>query len=295
MSANRQYKDSVFSFLFSDPDALRELYGAIEGVGLPPDLPLTINTLEGVLYRTFLNDVSFVVDNKLVVLVEHQSSINPNMAIRLLMYIARLYEKLSAGKNIYGNKKLFIPRPEFIVLYNGAAPYPDKAVLKLSGAFEDAGSLGILKDPVFALELTVEVYNINQGHNESIIRRCEKLNGYSAFIAKLREFAAKITEGRPSPLLSEDEREIAMKQAIHWCIAGNILKPFFESHGSEVVNMLMTEWKLEDALIVEREEGREEGREERDIEIAKNALAEGASWEFIQKITGLDLETIKSI
>jgi hypothetical protein len=63
---------------------------------------------------------------------------------------------------------------------------------------------------------------------------------------------------------------------------------FFELHGSEVVNMLMTEWKLEDALVVERDEGREEGREE----TARNALREGASVEFVQKITGFDVDTI---
>jgi predicted transposase YdaD len=51
--------------------------------------------------------------------------------------------------------------------------------------------------------------------------------------------------------------------------------------------MLFGEWKLEDALVVEREEGREE--------IARNALREGASVEFIQKITGLSTETIQSL
>jgi hypothetical protein len=51
MGTNTRYKDSVFSFLFSDPDTLRELYGAIAGVKLPPATPVTINTLEGVLYR----------------------------------------------------------------------------------------------------------------------------------------------------------------------------------------------------------------------------------------------------
>jgi predicted transposase YdaD len=55
--------------------------------------------------------------------------------------------------------------------------------------------------------------------------------------------------------------------------------------------MLMTEWKLEDALVVEREEGREEGREE----IARNALTAGLPMETIQKITGLGIETIKSL
>jgi hypothetical protein len=290
MASNRQYKDSVFSFLFNDPDALRELYGAIEGIELPPDLPITINTLEGVLYKTLLNDISFEIDKKLVILIEHQSTVNPNMAIRLLMYIARVYEKLSAGRNLYGRKKLFIPRPEFIVLFNGTEPYPDEATLKLSDAFEDAVSLGIGRDRLPDLELTVKVYNINCGHNDRIIRRCERLEGYSALIAKVREFEAELAEGRKPQELRDEEKEEAMMLAVRWCIANNKLRPFLETHGSEVVNMLMSEWKLEDALVVEREEGREEGREE----IARNALREGASVEFVQKITGLDIEAIRN-
>jgi hypothetical protein len=68
------------------------------------------------------------------------------MALRLLMYIARVYEQLTAGKNIYSRKKLIIPRPEFIVLYNGVDPYPDEAILKLSDAFADAAFLGLSND-----------------------------------------------------------------------------------------------------------------------------------------------------
>jgi predicted transposase/invertase (TIGR01784 family) len=86
-----------------------------------------------------------------------------------------------------------------------------------------------------------------------------------------------------------------MTQAVRWCIAHNILKPFLETHGSEVVNMLMSEWKLEDALVVEREEGREEGREEQALEVARNALTAGLPVETIQMITGLDIETIKRL
>ena len=44
-----------------------------------------------------------------------------------------------------------------------------------------------------------------------------------------------------------------------------------------------------------RDQGREEERKERDITIAQNALAEGYTPESIQKITGLDLETIKGL
>jgi hypothetical protein len=217
------------------------------------------------------------------------------MAVRLLLYIARVYEKLTAGKNLYGRKKLSIPRPEFIVLYNGVEPYPDEDTLKLSDAFEDAASLGIGGDRPFDLDLTVKVYNINQGRNEAIIRRCEKLEGYSVFIAKAREFEAEIAGGKIPKKLTEDEKKEAMTLAVRWCIAHNILKPFLETHGSEVINMLFDEWKLEDALVVEREEGREKGEEKKQREIARNALAEGLPVEIIQKITGLDSEAIRQL
>jgi len=79
MNVNKTHKDSVFSFLFSNPDILRELYSAIEGITLPPDIPIDINTLSGVLYKDKINDLSFIIDNRLVVLIGHQSTINNNL------------------------------------------------------------------------------------------------------------------------------------------------------------------------------------------------------------------------
>jgi hypothetical protein len=208
------------------------------------------------------------------------------MAVRLLMYIARIYEKITAGRNVYGSKKFLIPRPEFIVLYNGKATYPEKAVMRLSESFEEAASLGVAKDGAPSLELVVKVYNINQGYNEGVISRCGRLRGYRAFIGKARELEA-----------GGGSRGEAVEGAIRWCIGRGILRGFFEEHGSEVVNMLMTEWRLEDALVVEREEGREEGRgegkEEGRREIARVALAKGMPPETVSEITGLDLETVE--
>ncbi|GMO24996.1 MAG: Rpn family recombination-promoting nuclease/putative transposase [Termitinemataceae bacterium] len=294
MGMNSNYKSSVFSFLFSDPDALRELYGALTGITLPPETPITINTLEGVLYKTLLNDLSFVAGNKLVVLIEHQSTINPNMAIRLLMYLARVYEKITAGENLYGKKKLEIPRPECIVLYNGVEEYPDEQVINLSDAFADAAALGLPANTPPDLELRVKVYNINRGHNESMIKRSEKLEGYSVFISKVREIEARIAGGVRR--LSDDDKKAAMKEAINWCIGNGILKPFLETQGSEVVNMLMNEWKLEDALVVERAEGREEGRmegrEEGQAETVNNLFAFGMKPRQIAEALKLPLETV---
>jgi hypothetical protein len=220
MGANTKYKDSVFSFLFSDPDLLRELYCALEGVDLPPDTPITINTLRDVLFKDRINGVSFEIGGKLVVLIERQSTINPNMALRLLLYIARVYEKVVGDKNVYASSPIPLPRPEFFVLYNGVSPYPDEETLKLFESFERASSLGLPGKETPSLELVARVININPGR---------------------------------------------------YCRDHDILKGFLEANASEVMNMLMTEWNWDDAL------------------------AEGASVEFVQKITGLGIEAVEKI
>jgi rubrerythrin len=279
MGANARYKDSVFSFLFSDPYVLRELYCALEGVSLPPDTPIDINTLQDVLFMGQLNDVSFTVDNRLVILIEHQSTINPNMPLRLLVYVARIYEKIVDRKKKYQSKLEKIPEPQFIVLYNGLQPYPDHAVLKLSDAYKDAAALkgAGLAGPM--LELEVQVYNINKGHSGEITGKCETLKGYSCFVDKIRENEGSQTQ------------EEAINAAIEYCIQNNILKQFLETHSSEVYNMLLTDWDIEEAKQV----WFEEGREDKQLEIARNALAKGSPLEFVSDITGLDIETLKAI
>jgi hypothetical protein len=245
MNSNRRYKDSVISWLFSDTDALRELYGALEGAPLDPSVPNTVNTLESVLYMDQINDISFEVGDKLVVLIEHQSTINPNMALRLLMYIARIYEKLVEHKNIYSGKLIKLPWPEFFVLYNGLLPYPDESIIRLSDSFADLAASGISVPP--DLELVVKVYNINNGHNEHIVKKSRTLIGYSAFVAKVREY-----EKMPA------NKEAAMKQAIRYCIDHDILKEFLQTNSSEVINMLLTEWNWDDYIAVQRAEARED-------------------------------------
>jgi hypothetical protein len=186
MGVNAGYKDSVFSLLFSDPDTLRELYSALEGVPLDKEIPVTITTLSDVLYMERYNDISFTIGNKLVVLIEHQSTINANMPLRILLYIARVYEKIIERKNLYRESLLKIPRPEFFVLYNGLKPYPGQSTLKLSDAFEGTEDIKAAGLPP-ELELVVKVYNINKGYNEDIARKCAALGGYSVFIDKIRE------------------------------------------------------------------------------------------------------------
>ncbi|MCL2070109.1 MAG: Rpn family recombination-promoting nuclease/putative transposase [Treponema sp.] len=288
MKANTKFKSSVFSLLFSDPDVLRELYCALKGLSLPDDVPVVINTLDDVLFMDQLNDISFEIGGRLVVLIEHQSTINPNMALRLLMYIGRIYEKIVEDKNIYSKKQIYIPQPEFFVLYNGIDPFPDEDTFKLSDLFMDIEPLGLPEKANPVLELEVKVLNINEGKNEAIVNKCRFLSQYSAFTAKVREFK----NGGYS--LQE-----AIKKAVVYCRDHDILKEFLEKQASEVLSMLMTEWNMDDALAVRYEEGHEEGMEKGEKkgreDVARNAMAEGVPMELITKITGLDMETVKRL
>jgi len=308
MKANRKYKASVFSALFSDPDLLRELYCALEGVSLAPDVQVSINTLENVLYMDLYNDISFEIGGKLIVLVEHQSTVNPNLALRLFLYAARVLEKTIKGKKIYSEKKLSIPWPEFFVLYNGEKPYPDEIVLRLSDLFYKPYELGLPEKVNPLLELEVKVININEGKNEAIVNRCKKLSEYSIFIAKARSLKKEFTN-----------KEEAINEVIKYCHKRGILKEFLEIYGSEVLNMLLTEWNIEDAkevwyeearedglaegvakgrakgLAEGRAEGRAEASNEVKLEIARNLLAKGSTPEFVREITGLDTETIQNL
>ncbi len=80
---NRKYKDSVFRMLFSEKDKLIELYNAIFDTDYTEEDSVDITTIEDVIFKTMKNDISFVMDGKFVLLIEHQSSINNNMLMGL--------------------------------------------------------------------------------------------------------------------------------------------------------------------------------------------------------------------
>ena len=80
---NRIYKDSVFVDLFSEDEKAKEnflsLYNALHGTDLQLSCPVENIKLENVMYMNIINDVSCLVDGKIIVLAEHQSTINENM------------------------------------------------------------------------------------------------------------------------------------------------------------------------------------------------------------------------
>lgn len=133
MKANKNLKDSVSSAYFSENNArLVELFNALEGTDYTP---VELNTLTDVLWMDRINDLSFVLNGQLLVLLEHQSTINHNMALRSLLYCARLYEKLLPRDAVYRTAQAKVPNPRFIVLYNGQASCPKHYTEYLTDAF----------------------------------------------------------------------------------------------------------------------------------------------------------------
>lgn len=207
---NREYKDTVFTDLFYSDETAEEnllsLYNALYGTNYTDTSILKKIRLESVFFRNFRNDIAFSVEGKNIILGEHQSTVNPNMPLRSLMYIGREYEKLiPAEKGIYP-LLIKIPTPEFITFYNGKKEEPDEQTLYLSDAFKEETNQ-------LKLELKVRVLNINVGHNQDLLEKCQVLKEYSQFVAEARKY-----EG------DEKQLEITIKKCITEGILGKYLK-----------------------------------------------------------------------
>ena len=243
------------------------------------------------MYMNIINDVSCLVDGKIIVLAEHQSTINENMPLRFLEYIARLYEKLQAPTDRYLRKLSKIPTPEFYVFYNGQDEYPNETILHLSDAF-------MTKPTYVPLELEVKVLNINKNHGNKILQRCKPLAEYSLFIEIVRRHIAI-------------DRENGFENAIKECIRNRILKDYLQRKASEVVNMLIAEYDYVTDIAVQRAEerkiaytegkslglaeGKSLGLAEGKRETARNLRSMGLSIENISKATGLTVQEVEQL
>jgi hypothetical protein len=281
MNINKKYKNNLFSWMFSDEDVLRELYNAIAGTNYDKDVKIEINTLQDLLFQDRINDISFMIDNKIIVLIEHQSTINENMPLRMLIYIVRLYEKIIehlGKKKIYGKKLVKIPQPEFYVLYNGTDDFPAEKTLRLSDAFDTLEN----KDKL-PLELIVKVININKGQNKELEQKSALLREYATFIEEVRKNLAEVSQETVQPVEGKTPLEEATRRAVRYCIENNILRDFLTEFGSEVSSMLFTEWNLDDALEVAREEAWEEAWE-KGIDRLSELIDQGYSTEEAKNI-----------
>ena len=292
---NRKHKDSLFIDLFckdkvEGKENFISLYNALHQSKLDlANTELKEVNIENVLYTVRSNDIAMLVDDRLVVLLEHQSTINENMPLRLLEYVSRVYEQLIPIRTRYKKKAMKLPYPEFYVFYDGKDSYPAEKTLKLSDAFI-IPEKKYLKKKNISLEILVKVININIGANNSILKHCKTLEEYSTLVELVRES-------------KQENPDSSLEETLTKAIKNGILSEYLQRKSSEVRNMLIAEYSYETDIEVQREEAFEEGLEKGEllgaeqnrIQTAKNMITMGLTLEQIVQATELSFEKVQEI
>ena len=268
----KNLKDTVFCNLFSNIGYLLQLYRELH----PEDTDVSTQdignvTLRNVLMRNLYNDLAFTVRDKLVIMLESQSTWTVNITIRLLVYYAETIKRyiLNTDQNSYGSRKLRIPEPEFYVLFTGSRKVHPEYISLAQEFFKSIN-----------LDLKVKVL---YGDGDTDI-----LSQYTTFTKVLDE---KIKEmGRSSE---------AVKQTIHICKNRNILKEYLSNHEKEVLGImdLLFDEEINSRILLkeEREEGRVEGAQEMLKKTVLQCHTKGFSANAIADLFDLTPEMVNNI
>ena len=289
----RNHKDSTFCLLFSEPARAIELYNAVTGENLPPDTELTYTTLKNAIYIDRNNDLSFVVNDRYLVMSECQSTINRNIPMRCLGYVNRTLENLAGREVLYGRNLVKFPAPEFYLFYVGKEPW-DRKTLRLSESF--------LVDPKEnSLELVVNLINLSYTETSEILQRSPSLLGYSKLLYHIQEELSA----------NGGDLKQAIDAAVKACMDEGLIADFLHKHSKEVTGMLFEEITVEEFAEIRAREayadgekaGRAEGEKsglargaaQEKREIAKTMKAKGLEIAMIAELTGLTPEEIAEL
>ena len=282
---NRQYQDRLFKAIFGreeHKDWLLSLYNALNGSSYTDPSDIEINTIEGIIYVTMKNDISFLIDSQLN-LYEQQSSYNPNMPLRGLMYFAELYQKhlTRQDRDLFTTALVKIPTPNFVVFYNGSRDMPDVTKLRLSEAFEVPAENG-------DFEWTATMLNINAGRNKTLLQKCKPLYHYSCYVDRVK-----------SNVRSGMTKEKAVSEAVNFAIRNDFLDGYFKIQKAEVLNMSLTEFDQEAYDRHRFNEGKEagiaEGKRDAALQNARNFKYKNIPVDIIAECTGLSVEQVNAL
>ena len=257
------FRDTVFRQLFNNEEAAKQLINAIDGTNYGDDARVQMYNLENSIFTQMANDLSFSIEDRLFVLVEHQSTINPNMPYRMVRYFAEAMGELFSDVNFYGSSLKKIYRPEFYVLYNGKDEIPEESIIKLSDMY--------LCEGYDFLEAKVKVIDIRRGTGHEILKRCSLLEEYSKF----EEIATdEITRNGKSLITTE--------RILKRCEEGNILSDYLREHGGGAVRMAYEKFDWDEYA----EQLQKDSWEEQYAEIVERLKAQGYSDEEIKNLIG---------
>ena len=300
---NRKHKDSLFVDYFSKDRDWKQhflsLYNALHGTNLQVETTkLERVNLEQVLYMDYYNDIAIMVNDQFILMIEHQATINPNMPLRLLEYISRIYGNMVDSKSKFSDKLIPLAKPEFFVFYTGKENIPLESYLYLSDAFPKDPSENHLSNSELTLELKVKVCKIKSETPSPVVQNCPDLEQYVQFL-KLIDKAK--SDGQAQPLT----------RAIREAVRHNILKDYLERKGGETLSILTAEYDFDTAMAVKQEEayadgisiglerglqqGLERGAYQNKLETAQLMIGLGIPLEQIQLCTNLPLDVVQGL
>ena len=208
-------KNSVFLNLFQDKSYLLKLYKTLhpEDTAATED-SLTDVTIENVLTDNLYNDLGFIVGNKLMILVEAQSTWTMNILVRVLLYLAQSYHEYfqRTSQNYYKSKKVKMPKPELYVIFTGnKGRKPDR--ISLSKEFFEGADI----------DIEVKAKVIYESNEDDII------NQYIIFCKVFNEQTKMHGMTRK-----------AVTETIRICKDRNVLRDYLLKKEKEVVTIMMS-------------------------------------------------------
>jgi len=273
----RTAKDTVFTSLFRDKEYLLQLYQALH----PEDRKtkqedLTIVTLENIMAGGIYNDLGFQLKEKLIFLIEAQSTWTMNILVRVLMYLAKSYQDYiyRTAQNIYGSKKVTLPKPEIYVIYTGSRKKRPESISFAEEFFSGQECC-----------LDVKINMIYDGKKGDII------NQYVTFTKIFDEQVKKYG------LVEE-----AVRETIRICRDRNILKKYLEGRESEVVDIMFTLFSQEEIWDMQMRSREKEAAEKAAVEtmkatakkmIREGKLKMGEVAEFFPDLSGEDVAEVE--
>ena len=254
---NGKYKDRLFKFIFGNPENREwtlSLYNAVNGSNYENADDIRYNTIDDAIYMNMKNDMSFIIEDTMS-LYEQQSTYCPNMPLRFLMYLAKLYERYVTAEDLYlyGKTLKRIPKPKCICFYNGKDKKKDRCILRLSDMYFENTKV---KDEIEGIvELEVIMINVNFGHNKKLMEQCKPLYEYSFLVNRIKFHIDRIKKEKGECVLEE-----AIDSAIEDLPKNFKILEFILANRMEVKDMCLFEFDQEHAMKSEREEGRAEER-----------------------------------
>ena len=232
----RNVKSSVFTHLFSISKYKKELYVSLH----PKDKDIDVKdiktyTLSSIFTNIQINDLGLLVKDTLLVLVEAQSTWTLNILPRMIEYIGESFNRyvLETNQNIYGTKKVDLPKPELYVLYTGSKTIKDKSISFKKEFFNS-------KCPI---DVKVNVITLN--NSSKVVKE------YIRFAKLLDTNTKKYGYTKKS-----------INETIDYCIEKNILREYLLEYKKEVYNIMTSVYDQKTATEMYERSLRAEGMQQ---------------------------------